>query len=473
MKSTTPSPRFVRDNNAFGEAIGKGVRGHRAARVFKAFVLSALLLGAGSAAATAQTGWVVNIDNSGFSPLPAGGQADYKVSIANSDNYLTPASTVVFTIPANTIFTGVSKLSNCSPAAGGAPSAAPFAVTCDLPAILPGTSTDFIVGMKHMQAGTTELKASVPTEPGVASFTRKTTVHEGADLSVELEAAPSPLQAGKIVTLSAVVTNHGPHASKNVKVVLTLPTGLSASGVVMPANCSIAGNLISCDLGDMAADQVLNLEFSTQVIAAEASTATASAQVISGTPRDPNNANDSAVAEIEILEGSDVSLRKSRSPAGLLLLGNTATFTLEPLVAGRVPTSAAITDSVPANYRILSVDAGPGQAGRVMSPGRTFPATTLLQLVRTIAHQSRSRQRSLLLASRSPTPPISPRVVRMLAEKSTIAPMMAEPTLSSPRSIWSPARAPRTGGWLPSATSMISSSVPAMMATRRWQNASP
>ncbi|KKC39276.1 hypothetical protein WH87_03355 [Devosia epidermidihirudinis] len=360
MKSTPLSPRFLRDNNAAGDAIGKGVRGAWAARAFKAFALSALLLGAGTAAATAQTGWVVNIDNSGFSPLPAGGQADYKVSIANSDNYLAPASTVVFTIPANTVFTGVSKLSNCSPAAGGAPSATPFAVTCDLPAILPGTSTDFIVGMRHMQAGTTELKASVPTEPGVASFTRKTTVHEGADLSVALTAAPSPLQAGKIVTLTAVVTNQGPHASKNGKVVLTLPTGLSGSGVVMPPNCSIAGNLISCDLGDMAPDQVRNLEFSTQVIAAEASTATASAQVISGTPRDPNNANDSAVAEIEILEGMDVSLRKSRSPAGLLLLGNTATFTLEPLVAGRVPTSATITDSVPANYRILSVDAGSG-----------------------------------------------------------------------------------------------------------------
>ena len=360
MIAANLSPRNFRNrvnsSNACGDA---GAHSHGAVGAFRSIALAGMvLLGGGVAPALAQA-WSVNIDNSKFLPLAAGGQADYLIKIDNSDNLATPTTSVVFTVPAQTIFTGVTGASNCLPVPDGVPSVVPFDVTCDVPVIQPGKQIEVTLGLRHMAAGTTQLTAGVT---GGDSFTRKTSVQEGADLGIALTVAPTPVQAGNTVTLSAVVTNHGPHGSKGGKAVLTLPTGLSEEGVVLPGGCSIASRIITCDVGNLASGGVLNLDFTSQVTAANASIATASASVSAGTPVDPNDKNDEATTDIAILEGTDVSLRKVRAPVGLLLVGDDVTFTLEPRVAGRAPVSATITDTLPANYQIVSVDAGAGWA---------------------------------------------------------------------------------------------------------------
>ena len=341
-------------DRADGRLVGKAFW----SKVKLATLAAVIMLGAGAAPALAQSAWAINVDNSHFNPVPAGGLADYSVRIDNSDNVASAGTTVTFTIPSASVYEGVTGFSNCAPTpdAVPAPTVAPVAVTCEVPVIQPGASILGKVNVRHLQEGTATLKSSIAGGP---SFDRRTTVQRGADLSVELAAAPSPIQAGNRVTMTATVTNHGPYASSGGSVVLTLPTGLSPD-VQMPAGCSINAELITCALEELAPGASVDLDFTTQVTAANASTATASATVMGGAPRDPSNANDSGLADIVILEGTDVTVRKTRAPLGLMLLGDSIAFTVQPQVAGRDPSAARITDTVPVNYAIDRVDAGAG-----------------------------------------------------------------------------------------------------------------
>jgi len=328
-----------------------------AARVIR--VLAALVMVVvSSIPAFAQTTWTLNINNSQFNPIPAGGLADYIVRIDNSDNVASPSTTVTFTVPTQSIYEGVTGFGNCAPAPELVPSPtnAPVDVICDVPSIQPGAAIEGKVNLRHMQEGTATLKASIASGP---DFERRTTVQRGADLAIALTATPSPVQAGERVTMTTTITNNGPYDATAGSVVLTLPPGLSTS-VQMPPNCSIVADLVTCSLSNLAPGATLPLDFTTQVTAANASTVTASATVTGSSPRDPRNDNDTQTASIVILEGTDVTLHKTRAPLGLMLIGDEVTFTLQPQVAGRHARTARIVDTVPANYAIDVVDAAAG-----------------------------------------------------------------------------------------------------------------
>jgi len=321
-----------------------------------------LVAAAAIAPAYGQTngGWTLNIDNTGFNPMPAGGLLPYSIRIDNNGNTATPPTTVAFTIPASTIFTGITGLANCLPLpdADETVLAAPLSVTCDVPALSPNAVLNAKVNLRPMTAGTVELTGKL-ADPG-PSFSRKTTVELGADLAVTLTADPTTVQAGSTAQFSAVVTNNGPYPAQGAKLVLPLPTGMSPD-VTMPAGCAYTAPNITCEIpGPIASGATVKLDFATQVTTANASTITIAAAITSNGPRDPINTNNDASTDIAVTPGTDVSLDKRRAPAGLILVGDEVTFTLEPRVSGVPPTQASISDILPANYEYVSVAASNG-----------------------------------------------------------------------------------------------------------------
>ena len=299
-------------------------------------VLGAVLLASLCAAPAAQAqttgGWTLNIDNTGYNPIPAGALLPYSVRIDNNDNVATPATTITFTIPATAEFVGVSGLNNCVPVpAPGQPAT----VTCDVPVLGPGSVLSGTVNLRPTVEGTISLSGTIPN-PG-PSFSRQTTVQKGADLSVDLVADPATVQAGSIANFTATVGNAGPYDANGATLVVTLPVGLS-SEVTMPAGCSVAMGTITCAIaGPIAVGASIELDFAAQVTAANASTITLAAEINTTSPRDGVNANDGATADITVTPGTDVSIGKSRAPLGLILVGDTVTFTLDPRFVGAAP----------------------------------------------------------------------------------------------------------------------------------------
>ena len=325
-----------------------------------------------SANAQVNGGWTLNVDNTGYNPLPAGSLLPYAVRIDNNDNVSTPATTIDFTIPATTVFVGVDGLQNCTPLpdAGGAELTAPLVVTCDVPALAPNAVLNATVNMRPMKMGNVSLAAKIPN-PG-PSFSRMTTVEQGADLAVVLAVNPATVQAGSNASFKATVTNNGPYAASGATLTIPLPTGLS-SNVTLPAGCSYAAPNINCDIpGPIASGASVVLDFASQVVTENASTITVAAQITSKGPRDPIHTNNDDTADITILQGTDVSIGKTRAPQGLILVGDEVTFTLQPRHAGVRPTQATITDALPANYQFVSVNTVAGSGWSCPVTGQTI-----------------------------------------------------------------------------------------------------
>ncbi|WP_378945362.1 SdrD B-like domain-containing protein [Mesorhizobium sp. ANAO-SY3R2] len=376
-------------------------------RAASAFALVSLFA-ISAASAKTDGGWTLNLDNTGYNPLPAGGLLPYTVRIDNNDNVSTPATTIDITIPATTVFVGVDGLQNCSPLPTGAEQAAPLVVTCDVPTLAPGAVLNATVNLRPMQMGNVTLAAKIPNPgpsfnrmttlaPGAVlnatvnlrpmqmgnvtlaakipnpgpSFNRMTTVEQGADLAVALAVNPATVQAGSNASFKATVTNNGPYAASGATLTIPLPTGMS-SNVTLPAGCSYTAPNISCDIaGPIASGASIVLDFASQVTTENASTITVAAQITSNGPRDPIHTNNDATADITIQPGTDVSIGKTRAPQGLILVGDEVTFTLQPRHAGVKPTQAAISDVLPANYQFVGVNAVAGSGWSCSASGQT------------------------------------------------------------------------------------------------------
>ncbi|HEY8577175.1 MAG TPA: SdrD B-like domain-containing protein [Devosia sp.] len=317
-------------------------------------LVAALLFSAPLTVTTVQAqttgGWTLNITNTGYNPIPAGALLPYTVRIDNNDNVATPATTITFDIPATADFIDVMGFSNCvsSPGTGQ-----PATVTCDVPVLSPSAAHTGTVNLRPKQEGTVTLRGTIPN-PG-PTFSRQTTVQRGADLSVTLVAVPAVVQAGSMAQFSATVRNAGPYPADGATLVISLPLGLSRN-VTMPAGCSIANDIITCNIaGPISVGADVELDFSSQVTTSNASTITVAAEVDTTTPRDGVNDNDSATTDITVTPGTDVSVGKTRAPTGLILVGDTVTFIIDPRYVGVAPAAASIEDLVPANYQILSV----------------------------------------------------------------------------------------------------------------------
>jgi uncharacterized repeat protein (TIGR01451 family) len=330
------------------------LRSHSRTGTFLLRLAAVLLLAAGlPAQAQAQDiDWVVNINDTGSDPTPAGGTISYGLTIGNAGLDNAPATTVTLNIPAGATLTGVTALTGCT----ALPFAGPGGVTCNVPPLAADVTLSSVVSVVASASGSVTVTASVPiagdVEPDNNSESETTTIIAGADLVIGIS-GPTSVTAGSVQTFTGSVTNLGPDPASGMTVVFPVPTGLDSFTV--PAFCTPNAGVFFCAIpGTLNAGDSFSFDVTGRITAASGSTITALAGVTAGSPPDPISANNVATLDIDVTAGSDLRLTKTRAPSGQLLVGDTVTFTLAGSYSGDAPINITIADTLPANYAFVS-----------------------------------------------------------------------------------------------------------------------
>ncbi|WP_300038742.1 SdrD B-like domain-containing protein [uncultured Roseobacter sp.] len=329
-------------------------------REFFSYLTSLVVLAflAFSSAAQAQNvDWLLNLDDTGFDPTAAGSTAQYNLTVTNNGfgPADAPATTLDIEVPLTTrLLSATGGISGCAPlpASGGS------TVTCNVPAIpANGGTVGLLLDLEVSQQGSVVLNASVPdagdSDPANNSVSETTTVTQGADTRIDVQ-GPTTAASGSTVTYNLVVANDGPDSVSDIIVDFPIPTGLA--NVSPPPGCTLGGSTYSCTIpGPVAPGATAQLSFDGQISAAASSTVTPVASITGASIPDPDTANGTDSLDTTISSGSDLVMNKSRSPAGTLLVGDTAVFTLAPTYTGDNPSGLTVIDTVPSNYSIDSV----------------------------------------------------------------------------------------------------------------------
>lgn len=246
------------------------------------------------------------------------------------------------------------------------------AAQCSRPRLAAGATATFTVTAR-VGSGVAD-GASIPnratvTGDGGLSKTADATV--GVVARADLTLAKShpnddrPVLAGESVTFTLKVRNAGPSdAQPDVKVVDTLPAGMTFAGSSGVWDCTAAGQVVTCVLpGDavLPAKQDAPSLTITATVAADLDPAvtklTNSAKVSSGTT-DPVPDNNRDTDDVLIGYQADLSITKSH-PADTVRVGDPLTFTLQVANAGpSVARNAVVTDTLPSSLAYVSSDGG-------------------------------------------------------------------------------------------------------------------
>lgn len=333
----------------------------------------------GAPAANATVDWLVNINDTGFEPTPAGGTIGYAVSVTNNGFTDAAPTTISLDIPAGGRLISFSgAITGCAPS----PSNGPSTVVCNVPALPAGQSAAMVANVRSSSQGTLTLAGSVPvagdSEPSNNSADQTTTITAGANLRLTVS-APATASSGSFVTLDYTVENLGPNISLSFTFSFPVPSGLT--NFSLPGGCSLSGGVITCSFSNsLAVNGTFAFSLTGQVSAAGTSNITAIASLTSSSPADPIASNNSASANIAVTGGTDVTIGMSLAPSSTLLVGDAATFSINASYTGDSPNGLTIRDTIPSNYSITSVTPAAGSgwnctvAGQAISCNRASGA---------------------------------------------------------------------------------------------------
>ena len=183
---------------------------------------------------------------------------------------------------------------------------------------------------------------------------KETTVTTAANIDLTVS-GPATAGSGSLATYTFTANKYrSEHRGQLLHCLFPVPTGLA--NIVPPAGCTLAGATYSCAInGPIAVGGSVDLDFTGQISAASGFDRYSTGQCWQCFHRmDPITANNTVSMDTAVTAGSDVTLVKSRAPAGTLLVGDAVTFTLSPSYTGDTPNTLTISDTVPANYTITT-----------------------------------------------------------------------------------------------------------------------
>jgi uncharacterized repeat protein (TIGR01451 family) len=202
-----------------------------------------------------------------------------------------------------------------------------------------------------------------------------------ADVSVS-ETTPSPVLAGGELDWHITATNNGPDAADNVVVKDTLPSGDTPFAVATPPNCSIAAQLVTCQLGTLQPGVSVPITIRT-LVAPEYDVPTSgpgsvtNTVTISADQFDPNQANNSASAAAVVNEQADLAVAKTCDAS--VLAGQAGTCTIYVDNHGpSVARNAVLTDTATSNgsFSMTSATSSQGSCGALPPANQTSASIT-------------------------------------------------------------------------------------------------
>ncbi len=303
---------------------------------------------------------VLNVNDTGSDPTPAGGSVTYNVTVENNDTGAGASSETQLTleIPAGTELTGVTN-TTCSaiPVLGAA------TLTCDIPELVAGEVFSLEVVVETSASGTINVGFSLPDDDDNSNndFVETTTILNGADVALEIS-GPMNAVSGEVVTYTYTLENSGPDDAKDVVVEIPAISGLQITDV--PSYCSASGGGYLCTIpSDIANGGDFSFDVTGQITIAGGGSdlsAVATASVGSDSdptsPRDPLTDDNTDTFGTTIADGSDVAISKTSNAPDPTLVGSEVVFTLAPSYTGGVPYGLEITDTVPEQYHIDQVE---------------------------------------------------------------------------------------------------------------------
>ncbi|MGC8915954.1 MAG: S8 family serine peptidase [Thermoanaerobaculum sp.] len=178
-------------------------------------------------------------------PVPVGGNLVYTATVTNQSPFAATGLTASLSLPPTATY--VSGPLGC--AVSGS------TVTCQRANLGGGQQWVLAVTVHPTSAGTITASVTVtatqsdPNTANNAAQTSTTVSTENANLVATLQVSPSDLVVQDPATLTLGVTNAGSGLAVAVQATVTLPSGLAAEG--LPADCSPAGNVVTCALGNL------------------------------------------------------------------------------------------------------------------------------------------------------------------------------------------------------------------------------
>jgi fimbrial isopeptide formation D2 family protein/uncharacterized repeat protein (TIGR01451 family) len=177
-------------------------------------------------------------------------------------------------------------------------------------------------------------------------------VTDAADLQVTA-AGPAEITAGGTSTVTFTTVNNGPSTAAGSTLTITIPAGLAP--ISAPAGCTIAGQTVTCALGDVANGATITTPIGVQAAPNVVSIESLATATVSSTTADHQPQNNADVAPFVLGPVADLTVTKTaQSPTATA--GGTANYVIT--VANNGPATsngASLTDVLPAGLTPLSI----------------------------------------------------------------------------------------------------------------------
>ncbi len=180
-----------------------------------------------------------------------------------------------------------------------------------------------------------------------------------ADLAVTKTPSVTQVAAGGAVDFTITVTNNGDSDAVNAVLDDTVPSGFTVTGVATPAgaDCSFTDTTVRCTWADLADQATATVVVSTVVAADAPAGTTINTASVASPAEDADTTNNSASAEVEIVQSADLSIAKTAPATGTP--GSGFTYSIEVVNNGpSVARAATITDTLPAGFAVESINPG-------------------------------------------------------------------------------------------------------------------
>lgn len=280
----------------------------------------------------------------------AGESAEFQLTVFNDGLSQATDITVTDTLPAGLTVDGA-----IAPPAGTSCTVTGQDVTCTAASLAPGGTITValpVLVASTAPAGPLSNEATVTTPTSSATISAGLTISRAVDLSLtKALATPGAKVAGVPFDITLNATNAGPSSATNVRVIDTLPPGMT---FVSGAGCTASGSQVTCeaatiDAGESNAFTVTVLPSATTPAGVLTNNASVSAD-----EGDTNGSDNSTSLDTEIEHHADLALTKTDSidPG---TAGGTLTYTLGVTNYGpSVATGVVVTDTLPTGLTFVA-----------------------------------------------------------------------------------------------------------------------
>lgn len=224
-------------------------------------------------------------------------------------------------------------------------------INCSLGNLASGASVTVTIVVTPMVGGTLTNTASVYSiniDPNSSNNTASVsvTVLNTSDLALTMTATPNPTPVGGTLTYQITATNNGPATASNVSVDDILPAGITVVSISSSQGSCSGTSTITCVLGTLASGNAATVAI---VASPNVAGSIINSANISAANSDLNLANNTATAEITVVNTADLSVTLTDTPDPVKK-GTKLTYTLTitnngPLTA----TGIRVTDILPPN----------------------------------------------------------------------------------------------------------------------------